>query len=232
MRMRWRRILPATWPRTMWSLSSFTLNIAFGRASTTSPSNSTFSSLLTEGEGSAAAPTGSAGGDVLRRVDRRATLRRGLRRGLGGLRRRRLGRLRLGRGGLRLRRLGAALRCGAAVVRLAAVAVGALLLVRVLLLVRPGALGLVLGLGLHLLVLALERLALERLLGLGEVPAALLGDLHVLLPDRGGGRAARDADRRRRRGYLPPPARGSGPHPPPHGWRGTPQTTARGFVPP
>src|SRR6478736_4748615 len=126
MRMRWRRILPATWPRTMWSLSSFTRNIAFGRASTTSPSNSTFSSLLTEGEGSAAALTGSAGSDVLRRVDRRAALRGGL-------------------------------RCGAAVVRPAsvavAVAVAALLLVGVLLLVRPAALGLVLGLRLHLLVL-------------------------------------------------------------------------------
>ena len=40
--MRKRRILPATWPRTTWSLSSFTRNIAFGRASMTSPSNSTF----------------------------------------------------------------------------------------------------------------------------------------------------------------------------------------------
>src|SRR3712207_4391593 len=45
MRMRKRRILPATWPRTSCPLSSFTRNIAFGRASTTSPSNSTFSSL-------------------------------------------------------------------------------------------------------------------------------------------------------------------------------------------
>src|SRR4051812_45981198 len=200
MRMRWRRILPATWPRTMWSLSSFTLNIAFGRASTTSPSNSTFSSLLTEGEGSAAAAKGSAGRDVLRRVDRRPALRGRLRRGLGGLCGRRLSRLRLSCRRLRLRRLRAALGCGPAVVR-PAVAGGALLLAGVLLLlVRPAAaLGLVLGLGLDLLVLALERLALERLLGLGEVAAALLGDLHVLLPDRGRVRAARDADRRRRR---------------------------------
>src|ERR687894_547656 len=44
-RMRKRRILPATWPSTSWPLSSCTLNIAFGSASTTSPSNSTFSSL-------------------------------------------------------------------------------------------------------------------------------------------------------------------------------------------
>ena len=45
MRMRKRRILPATWPRTSWSLSSFTRNMAFGSASMTSPSNSTLSSL-------------------------------------------------------------------------------------------------------------------------------------------------------------------------------------------
>src|SRR5215208_3129854 len=45
MRIRKRRILPATWPRTTWSLSSFTRNMALGRASMTSPSNSTFSSL-------------------------------------------------------------------------------------------------------------------------------------------------------------------------------------------
>src|SRR3984957_1416078 len=47
MRILNRRILPATWPRTTWSLSSFTRNIAFGRASITSPSNSTLSSLAT-----------------------------------------------------------------------------------------------------------------------------------------------------------------------------------------
>ena len=45
--MRKRRILPATCPRTTWSLSSFTRNIALGRASMTSPSNSTFSSFAT-----------------------------------------------------------------------------------------------------------------------------------------------------------------------------------------
>ena len=45
--MRKRRILPATWPSTMWSLSSFTRNIAFGRASITSPSNSILSSFGT-----------------------------------------------------------------------------------------------------------------------------------------------------------------------------------------
>src|SRR5580704_16816258 len=46
MRIRKRRIFPATWPRTTRSmLSSFTRNIAFGRASTTSPSSSTFSSF-------------------------------------------------------------------------------------------------------------------------------------------------------------------------------------------
>src|SRR3954471_14791663 len=44
-RMRKRRIFPATWPSTSWPLSSCTRNMAFGRASTTSPSNSTFSSL-------------------------------------------------------------------------------------------------------------------------------------------------------------------------------------------
>src|SRR4051794_12825449 len=35
------------WPRTSWSLSSLTLNIVFGRASTISPSISIFSSLGT-----------------------------------------------------------------------------------------------------------------------------------------------------------------------------------------
>src|SRR4051794_19560478 len=45
MRMRKRRILPAQWPSTSWPLSSCTRNIAFGSASTTSPSNSTFSSF-------------------------------------------------------------------------------------------------------------------------------------------------------------------------------------------
>src|SRR5918992_3150112 len=45
MRMRNRRILPATCPSTSWPLSSCTLNIALGSASTTSPSNSTFSSF-------------------------------------------------------------------------------------------------------------------------------------------------------------------------------------------
>ena len=37
--------LPATWARTAWPLSSCTRNIAFGSASTTSPSNSIFSSF-------------------------------------------------------------------------------------------------------------------------------------------------------------------------------------------
>src|SRR5919108_275012 len=37
MRMRNRRILPATWPRTVWPLSSSTRNIALGSASATSP---------------------------------------------------------------------------------------------------------------------------------------------------------------------------------------------------
>src|SRR3954449_10810241 len=50
MRMRNRRILPATWPRTVWPLSSSTRNIALGRASTTSPSSSTFSSLAMRAE--------------------------------------------------------------------------------------------------------------------------------------------------------------------------------------
>src|SRR3954471_16457836 len=45
MRIRNRRIFPATWPRTSWPLSSCTRNMAFGSASTTSPSNSTFSSF-------------------------------------------------------------------------------------------------------------------------------------------------------------------------------------------
>src|ERR1700754_3500474 len=45
MRIRNRRILPATWPSTSWPLSSCTRNIAFGSASTTSPSNSTLSSF-------------------------------------------------------------------------------------------------------------------------------------------------------------------------------------------
>src|SRR3954447_12518760 len=37
------------WPSTSWSLSSFTRNIVFGRASRTSPSISIFSSLLKAG---------------------------------------------------------------------------------------------------------------------------------------------------------------------------------------
>src|SRR5215210_849494 len=45
MRIRNRRILPATCPSTSWPLSSCTRNMAFGSASTTSPSNSTFSSF-------------------------------------------------------------------------------------------------------------------------------------------------------------------------------------------
>src|SRR5918992_2351227 len=44
-RIRKRRILPATWPSTSCPLSSCTRNMAFGSASTTSPSNSTFSSF-------------------------------------------------------------------------------------------------------------------------------------------------------------------------------------------
>src|SRR3712207_2648973 len=45
MRTRNRRILPATWPSTSCPLSSCTRNMALGSASTTSPSNSTFSSF-------------------------------------------------------------------------------------------------------------------------------------------------------------------------------------------
>src|SRR5829696_5647729 len=45
MRMRKRRIFPAQWPSTSCPLSSCTRNIAFGSASTTSPSNSTLSSF-------------------------------------------------------------------------------------------------------------------------------------------------------------------------------------------
>src|SRR5918992_880553 len=66
MRMRNRRILPATCPSTSWPLSSCTLNIALGSASTTSPSNSTFSSfakpdrVLSSLEGLGAAPSDHA----------------------------------------------------------------------------------------------------------------------------------------------------------------------------
>src|SRR5215216_4788512 len=45
MRIRNRLIFPATWPSTSCPLSSCTRNMAFGRASTTSPSNSTLSSF-------------------------------------------------------------------------------------------------------------------------------------------------------------------------------------------
>src|SRR3712207_55641 len=45
MRILKRRIFPATWPSTSWPLSSCTRNMAFGSASTTSPSNSTLSSF-------------------------------------------------------------------------------------------------------------------------------------------------------------------------------------------
>src|SRR5689334_11892940 len=45
MRIRKRRILPATCPSTSCPLSSCTRNMAFGSASTTSPSNSTLSSF-------------------------------------------------------------------------------------------------------------------------------------------------------------------------------------------
>src|SRR3954453_16092688 len=48
-RIRKRRILPATCPSTVWPLSSWTRNMAFGSASTTSPSNSTLSSLAMRG---------------------------------------------------------------------------------------------------------------------------------------------------------------------------------------
>src|SRR3954462_12405882 len=49
MRTSWRRIFPEMCPSTSWSLSSFTRNIVFGRASMTSPSISIFSSLLKTG---------------------------------------------------------------------------------------------------------------------------------------------------------------------------------------
>src|SRR3954465_5403413 len=62
MRMRKRRILPATCPSTSWSLSSFTRNIALGRASTTSPSNSTFSSFAMHGERSSPPAVDRRGG--------------------------------------------------------------------------------------------------------------------------------------------------------------------------
>src|SRR3954451_21078181 len=95
MRIRKRRILPATWPRTMWSLSSFTRNIALGRASTTSPSNSTFSSFAMHGERSSppaahlAPERRLAGwGDAADRGGRRRRRRRRATGGRGRLRRR------------------------------------------------------------------------------------------------------------------------------------------------
>src|SRR5947199_273390 len=79
MRMRKRRILPATCPRTVWPLSSWTRNMAFGSASTTSPSNSTFSSFATRaGRYSTARTRATALAAALREVavERRALERR------------------------------------------------------------------------------------------------------------------------------------------------------------
>src|SRR5438105_8550824 len=47
MRMKFMRILPLTWASTRWPFSSSTRNIAFGRGSTTVPSTSIASSLVT-----------------------------------------------------------------------------------------------------------------------------------------------------------------------------------------
>src|ERR1700750_3039965 len=116
MRIRKRRILPATWPRTTWSLSSLTRNMALGRASMTSPSNSTFSSLAMPS--GTVAVDGSAG--AWRRGARTAVLtgRGGPLRGRGGARRRlRVGRPLRGR----LVGVGRVLRAAARRPRLAAV---------------------------------------------------------------------------------------------------------------
>src|SRR3954452_6826843 len=185
MRMRKRRILPATWPRTTWSLSSFSRKMAFGKASMTSPSNSTFSSLAMPS--GTVAVDGSAGGGRRRAScavlpGARSALpgRRGSRRLLGvrrPLRRRLVG-------------VGRVLRAAAVLVRrplavvLGVVGPGLLL---------PGAGRVVLlrPLGARARVLAEERLRAERHLGLGEVAAELaLGRLHVRAPDRRGDRAA------------------------------------------
>src|SRR5947209_7703185 len=85
MRIRKRRILPATWPSTVWPLSSWTRNMAFGSASTTSPSNSTFSSLGTSGPPAgrySTARTGAAALTAALAVAVAAALRRHLRRRL------------------------------------------------------------------------------------------------------------------------------------------------------
>src|SRR5918992_1847429 len=62
------------WPRTSWSLSSFTRNIVFGRASVISPSISIFSSLPMRSERvarSLATPEGRLAGPLTEeRVDR------------------------------------------------------------------------------------------------------------------------------------------------------------------
>src|SRR5690242_11265435 len=205
-RIRKRRILPATWPSTSWPLSSCTLNIAFGSASTTSPSNSTLSSLgivadrNTARHGAEKRLVNALGGGLRGRGARAAagagpTGRPGARAGaatgpglpvrvpvavpvpLAGAR---------GRGGLRRGGVLVARVLGGAVAGAVAVGLGRLAgleaLGRALVgLVGAGLVVLDAGLG----VLAEERRGDERVLGLGEVAAVLaVGDLHVLAPDR------------------------------------------------
>src|SRR5204863_2915265 len=78
MRMRKRRILPATCPRTVWPLSSWTRNMALGSASTTSPSNSTFSSFATRAGRYSTARTRATALAAARRVHLGLGLRRRL----------------------------------------------------------------------------------------------------------------------------------------------------------
>src|SRR5215218_1659739 len=173
MRMRKRRILPATWPRTTWSLSSLTRNIAFGRASITSPSSSTFSSFGTrEPYQRSAHRRGSArwGAGAAALGGRGRLRRRGLRR---LLRRIRVGvRIRVRAVGGGGRRVWRGCRSVARVVR------------RVV-----AARAVVIGAG----VCAEVRGALERLLRLRPAAAEVaLRDGHEVVPDRRGDRAAED----------------------------------------
>src|SRR5215212_10599937 len=181
MRMRKRRILPATWPRTTWSLSSLTRNIAFGRASITSPSSSTFSSLGTrEPYQRSVYSRGSAG----RRARAAAFARAGRRVAVAASGGRLL--LRRVRVGVRVRvraiagSRGRARSRGRLVRRLAGRVAQAVVVCA--------------GVG------AEERLTLERLLRRRPVLAVVaLRDRHELVPDRRGDRAAEDGAAERRR---------------------------------
>src|SRR5918911_429684 len=166
MRMRKRRILPATCPRTSWPLSSCTLNIAFGSASTTSPSNSTFSSL---GIGRTVPAPARA------HARRKRTYGGGAAGAPGG-------------GGAPLGPAGGGVRAGGGVVAVGARLAGLQRAPRVRV---GGVVARLVALHARRGVLAEERRGVERHLRQREVTAVLaVGHLHVGAPDRRGHLAA------------------------------------------